>query len=325
MYILAGDIGGTKTQLGVFKYQGKLLSVKEQRFNSNEYSSLTLAVEKFLKNESFKIERACFGIAGPVRDGKCKTTNLPWTVSAKEISELNSINQVYLINDLEANAHGIQCLSPYDFYVLNEGVPGQKGNAALISAGTGLGQAGLYWDGSKYHPIACEGGHCDFAPRCEKEVALFKYLKKRYDHVSYERVVSGPGIYNIYQFLVDTKIEKKVAELENDLKKSLAPQNIISEKGSTNEVELYGRVLDCFASIYGAEAGNLALKYFALSGVYLGGGIAPAIIQKLKEGPFMKAFVDKGRFSSLLKSIPVKIVLNDKAALLGAAQYAADK
>ena len=204
MYLI-GDIGGTKTRLALIEKNKEIKTLKEEKFLSNDFTSLLTVIKKFLKNEKGKIEKACFGIAGPVREGKCQTTNLPWLVDSQEINEEMNFKNVYLLNDLEANAYGIQCLKEDEFHILNEGNPNQKGNAALISAGTGLGEAGLFWDGKKYHPFACEGSHADFAPRDELEIELFRFLRKKYGHVSYERAVSGPGLYNLYQFLIASK------------------------------------------------------------------------------------------------------------------------
>jgi glucokinase len=237
------------------------------------------------------------------------------------VAETFNIKDVFLINDLEANAYGIECLKEEEFLTLNEGTP-QKGNACLIAAGTGLGEAGLYFNGKTYNPFACEGGHTDFAPRDDREIELLKYLQKKYGHVSYERVVSGPGIQKIYEFLIDTKVEPKIESFEKELKKHAEPQILITQKGVNKEIKGCEKAIDMFISAYGAETGNLALKMFALGGVYVGGGIAPKMVDTLQEGMFLKSFADKGRFSSLMMSMPVKVILNDKAALLGAARYA---
>lgn len=314
--ILAGDIGGTNTRLALFE-QGKIAG-PEKKYPSRSYQGLEEIVREFLGGK--KVSRACFGVAGPVREGVCKATNLPWVVDAAQMSRSLQIPSVHLLNDLEANAYGIKVLKPEELALLHEGKK-QKGNQALISAGTGLGEAGLYWDGEKHHPFACEGGHSDFAPRNALEIELFVYLKKKYPHVSYERVVSGPGLYEIYRFLIETGREKTSSQVEAEMKKG-DPAAVVSEWGRLNKDLGCVHALDWFISLYGAEAGNLALKFLALGGVYIGGGIAPHILEKMKRG-FATAFADKGRFKPLLETIPIWVVLNDNAALLGAASYAA--
>jgi len=316
--ILAGDIGGTHTRLALFE-KGRRLIHTEQKFTSRNYPGLEEIVREFLQMEGKKIAKACFGVAGAVRDGKCKTTNLPWTIDAKQMSQDLRI-PVHLLNDLEANAYGIKTLESKDLYLLHPGKK-QNGNQALIAAGTGLGEAGLYWDGTKHHPFACEGGHSDFAPRNEKEIELFLYLKKKFPHVSYERVVSGPGLYTIYRFLIETRQAQPAAHVEAEMA-SRDPSAVISEWGIKKKDPACVLALDLFISLYGAEAGNLALKFLALGGFYIGGGIAPHLVQKFQEGAFLSSFVEKGRFKPLLESIPIWIVLNDDAALLGAAAFA---
>ncbi|NGX56538.1 MAG: Glucokinase [Candidatus Anoxychlamydiales bacterium] len=317
---LVGDIGGTNTRLALFESNQKC--IKEKRFLSSNYNSLIEAINDFLKNEKVKIKAASFGIAGPIRNGKCQTTNIPWIIDSNEIRTHLNIKNVYLLNDLQANAYGIEVLKEDEFYVINEGIKDQKGNRCLLAAGTGLGEAGLFFDGKKHIPFACEGGHCDFAARNELEIEIFKFLEKKYSHVSYERILSGPGIYNLYSFLYESKLEQSPSEFHKEIQNSKEPQIAITKKAISSEMKICERTIEIFVSIYGAEAGNFALKTFALNGVYIGGGIAPKILEKLKEGHFFKSFIDKGRFSSLLESIPIKVILNDKAALLGAAYYA---
>ncbi len=319
--ILAGDIGGTKTHLALFEKGEKREMLVEAKFKSSEHETLRSIVKEFIaKNPGHDVERACFGIAGPIQDRKCKATNLPWVVDADLIEKEAKIAFVSLINDLEANAFGVNSLGDDEFAVLNEGKK-QKGNAALISAGTGLGEAGLFWDGKKHCPFACEGGHCTFAPEDDLEVQLWQYLRKTYDHVSFERVLSGPGLYHIYRFLIDEGIEKE----EESVKKAMEttdPSRVISEMGMQDASDSCVRALEIFISIYGSEAGNLALKMLAVGGVYIGGGIAPKILDKLARGKWMKRFIQKGRFAPLLENIPVKVILNENTALLGAAYYA---
>lgn len=320
--LLAGDIGGTNTRLALYEYKRPLKLIKENRFLSNNYSSLLGAIHAFLKGEDVKIEAASFGVAGPVKNGRCQATNFPWIVDIQEIAKDLNISRAYLLNDLEANAYGIECLKENEFFVLNEGEKETKGNACIVAAGTGLGEAGMYFDGKRHRPFACEGGHTDFGPQNDLEFELLKFLQKKYGHVSYERILSGMGIYNLYEFLVENKLEMRDEKLENELKKHPEPQVIITQKGVNKENKTCERVMNWFISIYGAEAGNAALKFFALGGVYIGGGIAPKILEMLKDSSFMKSFADKGRFAKLMMSIPVKVVLNDRAALLGAGNFA---
>jgi glucokinase len=333
--ILAGDIGGTSTRLAMFGIEGeRLVRIVESRFSSRDYSTLAAAARQFMSTHDVRASVACFGIAGPVKGGRVQTPNLPWVVDAGELARDLGVETVWLINDLEANAYGLNELDDEDVAVLNAGAldsssPDARvsarcgdGNAGIISAGTGLGEAGLYWDGQRHRPFACEGGHADFAPRNEREADLLRYLLKRFEHVSYERVVSGPGLYNIYQFLRDTTQGPEQAWLADQIQEQGAPV-AISRAGLEGTCGLCVEALDLFASFYGAEAGNLALKLMTTGGMYLGGGIAPRIIEKLKSGTFMQAFVAKGRMTSLMLSIPVRVVLNDRTALIGAARYAA--
>ena len=315
--ILAGDIGGTHTRLALFE-QGRLVG-REQKFSSRNYSGLEEIVRDYLQIEKRNISKACFGVAGPVRDGVCKTTNLPWTIDAAKMGA-NLDLPVHLLNDLEANAYGLRRLKEEDLVLLQPGKRNQKANQALIAAGTGLGEAGLIWDGKKHRPFACEGGHADFAPRNELEIELFLYLQKKFGHVSYERAVSGPGLLSLYQFLIDSGKAVSSARVEAEMERS-DPSRVISEWGSKNLDRACAEALDLFLSLYGAEAGNLALKFLSLGGLFVGGGIAPHLVEKLKSGSFVSSFVEKGRFKPLLESIPIWVVLNDDTALLGAAAY----
>lgn len=319
--ILAGDVGGTHTRLALFSSEGKQVR-EEQKFSSPDFPGLEEIIRLYLQAEKASVSQACIGIAGPVREGVCKATNLPWIVEEKQLCHSLKIPIVHLINDLEANAYGISSLGAKELFLLQEGEIKAKGNRALISAGTGLGEAGLYWDGNTHHPFACEGGHCDFGPRNEEEQALWHYLKKKFSHVSYERVISGPGLYAIYCFLIESKRFVQSTAIRHELEKK-DPSWIVSEWGRLEKDPACVYALDWFLSLYGAEAGNLALKFLALGGVYIGGGIAPHLIEKMRTGKFLSSFADKGRFQSLLQMIPIWVILNDNTALLGAAQYAA--
>jgi glucokinase len=322
MAYLVGDIGGTKTHLSiVIEDGGELVSVKDQKFPSQEYSNLRMIVKEFLKSSEQEISKACFGIAGPVKKKKSQATNLPWLVDCEVLEKELCIEKVLLINDLEASAYGLNMLKKEELYLLNEGDPNAKGNRAMVSPGTGLGEAGIFFDGKKHTPFACEGGHVDFAPTNEIEDELLKYLRKKFNHISYERILSGPGLYNLYQFVVETKKEEEDPEVFMEIQSGNSPQ-LISEKGERGMSKACKRALDIFVSIYGSEAGNMALKMLALGGVFLGGGITPKILEGIKQGDFLSSFTKKGRFSELLNSIPVWVVLNDNTALLGSMYYA---
>ena len=320
--ILAGDIGGTNTRLALVEAMtDELRIVAEKTFPSRERTSLEAVISEFLHLHRCDLTSASFGIAGPVREGRCEATNLPWVVDAKAVARRFSLQLVGLINDLEANAYGIAVLKSKDFVILNKGARNALGNMAVISAGTGLGEAGLYWDGKRHRPFPSEGGHTDFAPRNHLEMELLDYTMKRYQRVSYERLVSGPGLVNIYQFLRDTGKGKEPAWLAEQMRHG-DPAPIISQHAIEGKSLLCLQAMEIFVSLYGAEAGNLALKLMATGGVYLGGGIAPKIISKLKEPEFMNAFTAKGRMRPLLQDIPVRVIMNPKTALLGAARHA---
>lgn len=320
--ILAGDIGGTNTRLAFIEVDdGRLRVATEATYSSREHKNLEAVLAKFVSSHRIPVERACFGVAGPVRHGRCEATNLPWVVDSRQVARELGLERVGLINDLEANAYGIPALEPKDFLVLNEGAPDAEGNAAIISAGTGLGEAGLYWDGKQHRAFASEGGHATFAPRNELEMDLLRYLLARFEHVSFERILSGPGLLNLYTFLRDMGRGEEEAWLAERMRQQ-DPPAVIAQAGLESKSALCVQALDLFVSLYGAEAGNLALKVMATGGVFVGGGIAPKIIRRLTDGTFMHAFTAKGRMRPLLQAMPVCVILNDKTALLGAARCA---
>jgi glucokinase len=322
--ILAGDIGGTNTRLAFFEgTPDRLVPSQIEIFPSAHFSGPAEIIRKFLAMHKLPAQAAAFGLPGAVVNGRVETTNLPWVVDSLQIADEVGLPQVLLINDLYANAHGIAVLAESDFVSLNAGIPQASGNRALISAGTGLGQAGLFSDPSgTYHPFPSEGGHVDFAPRDDLELELWKYLHAKFGHVSYERVLSGPGLYNIYQFFRDTGRGKEPDWLTEQIGKG-DPSAAISKAGIEGTAEICTLALDLFVSLYGSEAGNLALKMLATGGTYVGGGIAPKIIQKLRGPEFMKSFISKGRLGSVLQEVPVRVITNDKTALLGAGRVAA--
>jgi glucokinase len=353
--ILAGDIGGTKTHIALFDWKTERVDpCYQETYHSKDYGSLEEILTEFFdtrkatlaekKEESEEdgthegtevpvapsvvpepeeIEAACFGVAGPVIDNRCQTTNLPWIVDGGELAKRFDIPTVRLLNDLEATAHGLLLLRTDETESLNAGArPIPHGAIALIAAGTGLGEAILFWDGSRYRPMPSEGGHCDFAPTSDLEIGLLRHLRTSYLHVSYERVLSGPGLHAIYEFLRDTHRNEPTWLAER--LKLADPAAVITEVALAGQSEISMQALELFASIYGAEAGNLALKALALGGVYIGGGIAPRIITKLRDGTFLRAFTAKGRYKRLLSSMPVSVIMNPRTALLGAASMAAE-
>jgi glucokinase len=320
--ILAGDIGGTKTNLGHFVLEGNTFLLKKVRnFHNADYPEFTSILNEFLKEDPGEIQGACFGVAGPVINGVCRTTNLPWVVDTSKLKSLLKIKEVSLINDMEATAYGVGALPKTALAVLNHGKAVAQGNIAVIAAGTGLGEGMLIWDGRHYRAVASEGGHSDFAPCNTLELDLCKYLLKKFGHSSYERVLSGPGLLNIYGFLKTRNFTKEPAWLKKEMTQE-DPSSVITRNALNNRNKLCVKTLDLFCAIYGAEAGNLALKVLGLGGVYLGGGIAPKILAKLQNGVFRKAFLEKGRFSKFLSRIPVYAILEEKTALHGAAVYA---
>ena len=319
--VLAGDVGGTKTRLGLFEVnRGRLRLLSEKTFLSKNYKGLENILVDFLRGER-EIASACFGVAGPVTEEVVIATNLPWWIDIQSLQRVLPLKKVEVINDLVANAYGISVLKKNDFEILNVGKI-KKGSQALISAGTGLGEAILFWDGQQHVPSPSEGGHAEFGPRNHLEMELFHYLSDYFDHVSYERVLSGDGLFHIYQFLKDSKRFGNEPSWLFEKMKSEDPAEVISEMARLKKNKLCSKALDLFTSIYGATAGNLALQVMAIGGVFIGGGIAPKIIWKLKDGTFMKAFKDKGRLSHIVAHIPVRVIMNERTALLGAASRA---
>jgi glucokinase len=320
--LLAGDIGGTKTSLAIFSSEsGPRAPLVEATFPSADHASLEALVREFLSQVDLEVERASFGVAGPVVGGKATVTNLPWVIQETQLEEALNLSPVRLLNDLEAIANGVPVLEPTDLHTLNEGQPAPGGAIAVIAPGTGLGEAFLTWDGSRYRAHASEGGHASFAPMDSLEVELLCYLQRRFDHVSCERVCSGIGLPNIYAFLRDTGYAEEPDWLAEELATAddLTPLIVKGALDDESPCELCIATLNTFVSTLGAEAGNLALKALATGGVYLGGGIPPRILPALEQEQFMEAFRRKGRMSDLLARMPVHVILNPKVALLGAA------
>ena len=351
--ILAGDIGGTKTLLALFDWKDERVEpVREESYYSADYESLEEVLTEFLQEDSDEpptadsddvtpettessspqhspspttlptITAACFGVPGPVLKNTCRTTNLPWVIEGDKVAQHLQIKSARLLNDLEATAHGLMVLRPDEIESLNPSASARpSGTRALVAAGTGLGEATLFWDGERHHVCPSEGGHSDFAPNSDLEIELLRYLRTSYLHISYERVLSGPGLHAIYQFLRDTKKNEPTWFAEK--LPTGDPPALIAEAALTGKPDICVQALGLMVSIYGAEAANLALKTLAIGGVYLGGGIAPKILPFLRNGTFMKAFIAKGRYKRLLNTIPVHVILNSNTALLGAAAFAA--
>jgi glucokinase len=320
--ILAGDIGGTNARLAYFQPQnGHLQLISERVFPSREYSELGEIVSEFLKDTATRPEAACFGVPGPVHNGRVETSNLPWVIEQSQLAKQTKLPATLLINDLVANAWGIAALGSQDLVSLNQVAP-SAGNQAVIAPGTGLGEAGLFWNGRQHQVFASEGGHVDFAPQGSLQVELLGFLANRHGHVSYERVLSGPGLVNVYEFLREKGCGNEPAEFAAQLSQGEAAA-AISRAALESANPLAEQALDLWISVFGAEAGNLALKTMATGGIFLGGGISPKILPKLTGPLFMQAFLNKGRLRPLLANIPVQIITNDKAGLLGAARCAA--
>lgn len=322
--ILAGDIGGTKTNLALFDAGAVNTPLAAASYPSGRYASLEAILLEFVAaHPGGKIKSACLGIAGPVVDDEVRATNLAWAVSRGNVSRALGGARVFLINDLEATAYGVETLGEHQVYTLNEGESSLEGHRALIAAGTGLGMASIFRDGARIRPMPSEGGHADFAARDETEIELLRYLQRRFGgHVSIERALSGPGLVNLYEFLREGRRGEESRRVAEEIAAAPDAAARISAAALAGESETAARALDLFVRVYGAAAGNLALVLKPTGGLYLGGGIAPKILDKLKDGAFMSAYADKGRMSGLVSSFPVRVILDDKTALYGAARCA---
>jgi glucokinase len=318
--LLAGDIGGTKTNLALFAPESGLEIQTQSTFKSGRYDSLEDVVEDFLAETGAEVDSAVFGVAGPVVDGETATTNLPWVIREADLQQRFGLRQVKLLNDLEATAYGVIQLTGADLYQINDAPP-QEGTKVVVAPGTGLGEAVLFYHDGHYHVIPSEGGHTDFGPTNPLELRLLRYLMSRYGHISYERICSGTGLPLIYAFLKKQRFAPELPEMRKAIKAAADPTPVIVQKAMDGGCELSIATLNTFVSILGAEAGNLALKVMAHGGIYLGGGIPPKILNKLKDGTFQAALVNKGRFAEMLAQIPVYVILNEKTALLGSASY----
>ena len=321
MRILAGDVGGTKTNLALFLGEGSALRRSELRsFPSGRYPDLESILAEFLAGKT-DVSSACIGVAGPVVSGRSKVTNLPWVVERESVRRVIGAQRVFIVNDLQATAFAVPFLPEESLAVLQRGEAEPRGTVAVLAAGTGLGAAFLVWDGTGYLPVASEGGHADFAPRDEREIRLLRYLQGRYGRVSVERAVSGRGLHAIYRFLREAEGMAESGGVEARLAAE-DPPRVVTQEGLSGNSAACAEALRVFASLYGAQAGNLALQVMATGGVVLGGGVAPAILPVLMEPSFLESFLSKGRFREFLSRVPVRVIRDDKAALLGAAHYA---
>jgi glucokinase len=321
-YVLAGDVGGTNTRLALYAVlpSEELRLIRGERFASTAYDHLETIVLTFLRAGDEPVAASAFGLPGPVLDGEVQVTNLPWKVTASGLAQAVGSPRLRLMNDLETTAYGSLFLPPEDLHTLNPG-KSRHGNRAVIAAGTGLGQAFLFWDGGRYWTAATEGGHADFAPRTDQESALLAFLKRRYGRVSYERVVSGPGLVNILDFLREDQ-SRQVAPIVLERLQTDDPATVVGESGVGDVCSTCREAVDLFLDAYGAQAGNLALAVMALGGVYIGGGIITKMLPHVTVGGFMEAFLDKGRHKPLMGQIPVHIILNPATSQLGAAHAA---
>jgi len=320
--ILAGDVGGTKCNLALFaEKNGKLEFVFRERFASKEFAKFDLIIREFLRRAApylgqQKIHAAGFGVAGPVIDNRIHATNLPWIVEAETLAQEVGVENIALMNDLGATGHSLQHLFPEDFCVLNVGTPVPGASRALLAAGTGLGEGILFWEGKRYKVVPSEGGHSDFAPRSDQQIELLKFMRHRYPQVSWELILSGRGFRTLHEFIAPSVKHPIFEDPDAD------PAPFITKSGLDHSCPVCVETLDLWTNIYGAEAGNLALKVLALGGVYVAGGIAVKILPKMTDGTFFKAFKDKWHFEDMLDAVPVSIVLNESAPLIGAAYEA---
>jgi glucokinase len=320
--ILAGDIGATRTRLAAFETESnRLQCAVEKTYVSQKHGGLSEILAQFIRSEGIPVHSACLGVAGPVRSGRSKISNLPWIIDSREVADQLKLNSVGLLNDLEAYAYGIDALESKDLITLSEGSEDAEGNRAVISARTGLGVAGLYWDGFRHHPFASEGGHADFAPTNDLQMELLAYLQKKYGRISYERILSGPGIRNIYEFLRDTHKAEEPAWLRDQINAAPDVPALLSQLALEGKAAICDQTLTIFVSVFGAETGNCALHYMSTGGIFIGGIIAAKIVSRMKDPLFMQSFLDKGRMEALLHDMPVKIILNDDCGLIGAARY----
>lgn len=316
--VIAGDIGGTGTRLAIIEVAGTRVRVeREAEYASRSFATFEALLADFLQDTTTP-PHAAFGIAGPVIGGAVRTTNLPWFIGAEVLQQRFGFKRCLLLNDLEAVAHGLPALGEADLLTLQAGVPGAQGNVAVIAAGTGLGEAGLFWDGQQHHPYATEGGHSSFSPQSELEMELLRYLQRRYAHVSWERAVSGMGLPDLHDFLRLHRKSVLPPWLADEMRTGDAAA-VVSRAALAQSDDICVETLALFVQLYGAEAGNLALKTMSRGGLYVGGGIAPKILPLLQGEAFLQAFLNKGRMRHVLEAMPLRVILNDRVGLYGPA------
>jgi glucokinase len=320
--ILAGDIGGTKVNIALYQTGEKGLTIlRQQSFHSKDYSSLTAVIQQFTGNDALP-EKICMAVAGPVIDGKVKITNLPWQLDSNAMRKELQVKNISFINDLEATAFGLAGLKPEQLSKLDEGNAEQHGNIAIIAPGTGLGEAGLYWDGKFYHPFATEGGHSAFASRTPLDFELYNWLAKQFNYICWEHVICGPGIHNIFRFLTEEK-KNKIPEWLLKEMETEDPSAVISENAIAGKDEVCIQAMELFIRYLATESSSLVLKYKATGGLFLGGGIPPKILPLLKKDNWQQLFFESDRMETLLQQTPVNVILNEKTPLLGAVYYGA--
>jgi glucokinase len=316
--VVAGDIGGTKTRLAIIEFEGIRLRIeREFSYPSRDFNTFEALLAEFLMDTQAPVH-AAFGVAGPVKGRTVRVTNLPWYIDADVLQERFGFKTCDLLNDLEATAYGLPALDAADLLTLQQGDSASSGNSAVIAAGTGLGEAGLFWDGRQHRPYATEGGHTCFSPQNELEIDLLRYLQRLYGHVSWERVVSGIGLPDLHDFMREYR-KSAVPQWLGEEMQAEGAAVAVSRAALACSDDICIETLDCFVRLYGAEAGNLALKTMSRGGLYVGGGIAPKILPLIQRGAFMAAFLDKGRMRPLLEAMPVRVILNDRVALYGPA------
>ena len=321
-HVLAGDVGGTKTNLAIFEMKkGQLFLKREKSYKTNDHNSLFEIIKNFQDEEMPIIDSMCLGVAGPVTKGKVHGTNFPWDIDTEELIKEFRLESVFLINDMQANAYGLAMLQEEDFDRLKYGSK-IAGNAVIISPGTGLGEAGLYWDGEAYHPFATEGGHCDFSPRNDFDLEIWQYFQQKYGHVSWERILSGQGIRDMYQLIRNVSGEMETDAFKTKMKME-DPAAVITKTALEGSDAVCRETLDLFVRFLAIETAQLALKFKATGGIYIGGGILPKIIKGMNREVFNNNFMQSGRMNSLLQMVPISVILNENTALLGAGYYGA--
>ena len=322
--VLAADLGGTKVNFALYKVQQQQIeTLLSAKYHSKDYPSFVSIIQTFFsEHPGVKPQSICIGVAGPVINGSADITNLNWIISADEIAHAAGYGKVTMINDLEATAYGVACLPDEDLVTLNEGVPG-AGNIAIVAPGTGLGEAGMFWNGSAYHPFATEGGHTDFGSRTEVDIELYRYINQKEKVVSREHVLSGPGIFRVYNFLKEIKKMEEPAWLADAIKEE-DPSAAISNAAIEATAEICVETMKIFMQHLGHESANLVLKMKAIGGLYLAGGIPPKIIQLLQQDTYLKAYLNCDRMHELVQAVPIKVIMNEKAPLIGAGYYGAN-